>query len=180
MIRNRGQKYAKRWLLATFSHSWVENILFQAFNPNLDLLFVVESAHQQRLVAIGYQIIVQALHNGFGAFFDVDDAVVVIDCDDLSAHGIALFVFADVGVERAPGAYVAPAEISGNGVGVGRLLHHAIVDADVGAVGEVVVDEVLLFGRTEVVDAFVEDVLDVGQIGLDGVHDAVQGPDEDA
>ena len=132
------------------------------------------------MVAIGHKIVFQAFHHGLGACLDVDDGVLVVNRNHVAAQGVARLVFLGVGEQRAPGADVAPAEVGGDGVGVRRLLHHAVVDADVGAVHEMVVDEVLLFGRAEVVDAFLEHFDHLGQVCFEGLHDATQGPEEDA
>ena len=34
------------------------------------------------MVAIGHEIVLQAFHHGFGAFFDVDDGVLVVRIKD--------------------------------------------------------------------------------------------------
>ena len=152
----------------------------QSFNPNLDLLLVLEAAHQKRVVAVGHQIVFQALHHGLGAFLDIDDGVAVAYRNHLASNGVAAVVFSGVSEQRAPCADVAPAEVGGDGEGVGRLLHHAIVDADVGAVHKVGVDEVLLFGRAEVVFPFFEHLDHLRQELPESLHYAVQGPNEDA
>ena len=45
------------------------------------MLLVVKPAHEQRIVAVGNEIIFETLHDGFGSIFDIDDGVSVVDCD---------------------------------------------------------------------------------------------------
>ena len=53
-------------------------VLFQTFDPNFDLLFVMEATNEEGVVAIGHQIVFQTFYHGFGAFLDVDDCVFVV------------------------------------------------------------------------------------------------------
>ena len=124
--------------------------------------------------------VVEALDDGFIAGLNVDDAVGGVDDDRAAVDGVLCLVVCGVGVERAPGADVAPAEVGSDGVAAFAPLHDAVVDADVLAVLELGVDESLLLRGAELVLAFVEEAHEVGQVLAEGGHDGVGAPEEDA
>ena len=92
---------------------------------------------------------------------------------------VLVFVFVGDVVERAPGAQIGPAKVHAQHVDILRFFHHAVIDGDIRAVGEILVNERMLLRRIEDGAAQVETGCDFRQVLVERVENRLHIPEED-
>ena len=109
------------------------------------------------------------------------DAVVgVVERHAVAHHGVAVAVMRQFGVERRPGAEVAPSEGRGAHIDVVGFFHDGIVDGDVFAVGKFPGDGGALLRSVVEGEEIFEDARNGRRIDAEGIDDGGNTPNEDA
>src|SRR5690554_3389245 len=82
-------------------------------------------------------------------------------------------------MQCSPRAQVAPPEIGDVYINIIRLLENTVIDRDIGAKRETFIDEFFLVERVEKIFPLVEFLVDIGEIFLEPIHDAIHAPQKD-
>lgn len=147
----------------------------------LDALLFPLLADHQDVTRFGHDVILQSLDNGQFPVAHRHDVVATLHEERLTVQ-VRVVVFVPVGdiVQRPPGTQVAPAEIRDVHVNVIGFLQYPVVDGDIPAEWEALVDELLLGRRVEQRLPLVKLSDDVREVFSKRVDDAVHVPQEDA